>query len=271
MTWDEKINEKSTLMKFRPMRQERELGEIVQQRKLIQQIGKVTGYQFIREGGMMPWVVADKTTTNIIWLAAYDSVKQDMSEQKAIDYADMVIRRTQPMSGALNLPDTFRGPEYQKLFTLFRNQPNQNFNLLLESVLQKQKNKISSAKFMSHLVFYLIVPSVMIGAISRKRLPEDLGELAKDILNGALGGLIYLGNVTNLLAMGFMGTTTPLDSLYEDIYNTVQVKDPWKKLEHLTTFISKVVGFPFLALKRLAKGEPFGKVTPKKKKGLEPL
>jgi len=269
LNWNEKIDEKSILMKFRPMRQERELNEIVAQRTLRQQVGRVTGYQAIREGSMLPWVIADKATCDIVWLAAYDDAKADMSEQQAIDYADMVIRRTQPMSGALNLPDTFRGPEYQKLFTLFRNQQNQNFNLLLESVLQKQKGKIGVGEFSSHLVFYLLVPAVMIGAISRKRLPEDWGEFAKDILSGALGGLIYVGNMLSILAMGFMGATTPLDSLYEDVYKTVQAKDNWKKLDHLASMISKVVGFPYLAIKRIVTGKPLGEPAKTKKKGLE--
>lgn len=268
LDWNKEIDTKSVLMKFRPMRQERELGEIVQQRKLIQQIGKVTGYQFIKEGGLLPWVIADKTTCDIVWLGAYDSAIADgLSEQKAVDYADMIIRRTQPMSGMLNLPDTFRGPEYQKFFTLFRNQPNQNFNLLLESILRKQKGKISNTEFMSHLVFYLLVPAVMIGVISRKRIPEDIGEFAKDILNGTLGGLIYIGNITNLITMGFMGATTPLDSLYEDVYKTVQTKDNWKKLGHFAMMISKLIGFPLLGIKRIITGKPLGEKAKKKRKG----
>jgi len=266
LEWDSKINEKSTLMKFRPMRSERELGEIISQRTTRGQISKLTGYQLIREKSMMPWVIADKTTCDIIWLASYEGALSDnMTEKQAIDHADMVIRRTQPTSGALNLPDTFRGPEYQKLFTLFRNQPNQNFNLLLESVLKKQKGKISNTQFMSNTVWYLLVPSVLFGVISRKRLPEDIGELARDILNGALGGLIYLGNITNMMTMGFMGATTPIESLYEDIYNAYRSKDIWKKLDNLANMISKLVGFPYLAIKRIAKGEPFGRPAKKKK------
>ena len=271
LDWNAKINEKSVLMKFRAMRQERELGEIVSQRTLKQQIDKVTGMQLIREKSMLPWVVADKATVDIIWLAAYTDAKADMSEQQAVDYADMVIRRTQPMSGALNLPDTFRGREYQKLFTLFRNQPNQNFNLLLESVLQKQKGKIGMGEFSNHLVFYLIVPAMIIGIINRRRLPEDLGEFAKDVLNGALGGLIYFGNITNMIASGFMGATTPIESLFEDFYNFYRTKDAWAKLDKLVSAISKLKGVPYLAVKRIIKGEPFGKPPKTKKKGLEPI
>uniref|UniRef100_A0A6M3K8T1 Putative acetyltransferase n=1 Tax=viral metagenome TaxID=1070528 RepID=A0A6M3K8T1_9ZZZZ len=270
LDWNEKIADKSTLMKFRAFRQERELGEIISQRSVRGQIGKLTGYQLIREKSMLPWVIADKATTNCIWLASYEGAKSDnLSEQEAINHADMVIRRTQPMSGALNLPDTFRGPEYQKLFTLFRNQPNQNFNLLAETVLKG--HKISKFDFSSHMVFYLIVPSIMIGVISRKRLPEDLGELARDVLNGALGGLIYIGNVTNMMASGFMGATTPIESLYEDIYNAYMAKDIWKKLDHITRIMSKLTGFPYIGIKRLIKGEPFGKPAKTKSKGLQPI
>jgi hypothetical protein len=271
LSWDKWVDEKSVLMNYRPMKQERELNEIVAQRTLRQQIGKVTGYQAIREGSMLPWVIADKATCDIVWLAAYDDAKADMPEQQAIDYADMVIRRTQPMSGALNLPDTFRGPEYQKLFTLFRNQQNQNFNLLLESVLQKQKGKIGIGEFSSHLVFYLLIPSVMIGVISRKRLPEDWGEFAKDILSGAFGGLIYVGNMFSILAMGFMGATTPLDSLYEDVYETIQAKDNWKRLDHLADMISKLAGIPYLGIKRGITGKPLGEPTKTKAKSLGPI
>jgi hypothetical protein len=272
LDWNEKIDGKSTLMKFRAMRQERELGEIIAQRTKRQQIDKVTGMQLMREKSMLPWTIVDKATCDIVWLAAYEGTKADnMTETEAVNQADMVIRRTQPMSGALNLPDTFRGREYQKLYTLFRNQPNQNFNLLLESVLKKQKGKIGAAEFSSNLVFYLITPALMIGIINRKRLPEDLGELAKDILNAALGGLIYIGNFTNAIASGFMSTATPLESLIQDFWGAYNAKDMWKKLDNLADAISKLSGFPYLAVKRIVKGEVLGKPKKQKKKGLEPL
>jgi hypothetical protein len=163
------------------------------------------------------------------------------------------------MSGMLNLPDTFRGPEYQKLFTIFRNQPNQNFNLLIETILKKQKGKIDSGEFMSNIVFYILVPQIIMGVISRKRIQEDPKEFAADILDGALNGLLYIGNITSFIASGFMGATTPLDSLIEDIYWAAMAKDPMKKLDHVTEIISKATGFPYLGIKRIVTGEPFGK------------
>jgi len=270
--FDKLIDSKSVLMDNRRMRQERELGEIMAQRSIQQQIGKITGYQAVREGSMLPIVIMDKTTCDIIWLSAYEgAISDNLSEKQAINHADMVIRRTQPMSGALNLPDTFRGPEYQKFFTLFRNQPNQNFNLLLESILKKKEGKISSGQFMSHMVFYILVPSIMLGVISRKRLPEDFGELAKDILNGALGGLIYLGNFTNIIAQGFMGTTTPLDALLADAFRVIQSKEMINKLDALADIAAKLSGLPYMAVKRIIRGEPLGKTPKKERKGLEPI
>lgn len=258
--WNTKIDKKSELMRFRIMRQERELGEIVSQRTLGAQIGRVTGFQAVKEASMLPWTIIDKATCDIVWLGAYDSmITENKTEQQAIDYADMVIRRTQPMSGVLNLPETFRGPEYQKFFTIFRNQPNQNFNLLLESVLKKKGGEISSAEFMSNIVWYLLAPSILLGVINRKRLPEDLGEFAKDILNSAIGGVIYIGNLTNILASGFVGATTPLDSLLEDFYGAVTAKDMTAKMDKVMNILSKVLGFPYIAIKRIVKGEPFGK------------
>lgn len=253
------IDSKSTLMKFRPMRQERELMEITSQRSTKQQIMQASGYQAVREYSMLPWVIADKTTCNIIWLAAYDSsIESGMTEGKSIDYADMVIRRTQPMSGMLNLPDTFRGPEYQKLFTLFRNQPNQNFNLLIGSSMEKKAGKSSYGKFSHDVLFYLILPSVMLGIINRKRLQENASEFSKDVLNGSFGGLIYIGNIMNMLATGFKGTTTPLESLYEDAYNFIMTDDGWKKLDKFVSIISKLSGIPYIGIKRLLTGNIYG-------------
>ena len=102
------------------------------------------------------------------------------------------------------------------------------------------------------------MPSIILGIINRKRLPEDWGEFAKDTLNGALGGLIYIGNITNLIASGYVGTTTPFDSLLEDFYGVVTAKDMMKKLDNVVTMISKLTGFPYIGIKRLVTGKPFG-------------
>jgi hypothetical protein len=99
-------------------------------------------HQLAREGSMKPIFWADQATTVSLWLGAYRSqLAKDSNVDSAIAYADKAIRRTQPQSGMVHLPGMFRSTPTLKMLTIFRNQPNQNFNLMYDTVVKYGKGK----------------------------------------------------------------------------------------------------------------------------------
>jgi hypothetical protein len=250
---------KSPLLKFRAFSQEREMREILSQRSISQQLGKVTGYQKIREWSMLPLQISDKVLVTTVWQGAYSgAIKDGLSEQDSIDFADKVIRRVVPMGAQLHLPEAFRGGPFQKFFTLFRNQPNQNFNLITDTILKSKEGKIGKPEAASNLLFYLLIPAFVIGWINRRRLQEGAGEYAKDIVNQACGGLVFWGSLAEAWASkGFRGEN-PLDTLLKDTYATATADTGKKRLKAGVKLLGETTGLPVTGVKRILTGNLMG-------------
>lgn len=262
-----KTESKSGLVKYRFFNQQRELQEIVAERSKLDKItGQSSGLQKIKEISMLPWQIFDKSTVTIVWNGAYqEALADNQTEAQARAFADRVIRRTQPMAGAINLPDVFRSGVLNKLLTTFRNQQNQNFNLGFESIAKKSKNKIGWAKLGADLAFYWLIPAYLIGFITRRKL-SNAKELAADTLNQALGGLVLFGNIINGMTTGFMGETTPLEGFSQDIYSALTAKKMSTRVNKILEIAAMSTGIPYVGVKRIVTGQPLGKKKKKKRR-----
>lgn len=149
--------------------------------------------QTAAEASMMPIQIMDMTTVLSIWKGDYDAqIAKGIDPKKAAEHADMVIRRTQPMGGIINLPETFRGNVTMRQITRLKNQPSQNVNLMLDSMKKfaRSKKEISDIKeFGKDAFWWFLGPAVLWGMLSRKRLPRDKKEVSSDLMNFGLGGL----------------------------------------------------------------------------------
>ncbi len=130
---------------------------------------------------MATWV--DRHTSTAVWYSAYQlSQKHNMNEKDSIRFADGVVEDTQPMGKAVDLPAFFRGSELEKNFSIFQNQVNQNGNMLWYDILGETKaKKLSPTRMGYRLLMQQVVPALLLGMVSRGRLPEDFKELAKDL------------------------------------------------------------------------------------------
>ena len=130
---------------------------------------------------MATWV--DRHTASAVWYSAYQlSQKQGMDEKDSIKFADGVVEKTQPMGKAVDLPAFFRGSELEKNFSIFQNQVNQNGNMLWYDILGETKaRKISLPMLGYRLMMQQVVPALLLGMVSRGRLPKDFKEIAKDL------------------------------------------------------------------------------------------
>lgn len=153
---------------------------------------------------MRPISWMDRKTVTTVWNSAYDLALADgLEEKQAIKYADDIVETTQPMADATDLPGYFRGGLAEKTFTTFMNQRNQNWQALRHDILGEYKaGEISKSMVMYRFLFSQILPSVMLGMITRGRLPKDAKEMGLDLASYMITPLIFGGRFIYNLATG---------------------------------------------------------------------
>lgn len=282
---------KSTLIKYRRMRQEREFREITERKGIVAKLGQFQLVPEMREIFLSFYTGLDKCTVTVIWLAAYNDAMRSGKvegqkiepvnlEQEAIRWGDKVIRRSQPMGELIHLPDVFRGPEFQKAYTLFKNFLSKNFNRIYETSYKLHKGKISKAKWANVMIWWVLVPAFYIGLVNRKRLPTKEEYLLHDVPSQAFGGLFLLGDIIESIGSGLvggykrgLGTLTPAPfHVYEDIETAFTGKLPATRWRHALRVALITTGIPSVQVERLLKGQPLGKVKkrPKEKERIQP-
>jgi len=154
--------------------------------------------------GMRPISWMDRKTVDTVWNSAYDlAIADGLDEKPAIKYADDFIETTQPMADATDLPGYFRGGIAEKTFTTFMNQRNQNWQALRHDILGEYKaGKISKSMVMYRFLFSQILPSMMLGTLTRGRLPKDAKEMGLDLISYMITPLIFGGRFAYNLVTG---------------------------------------------------------------------
>lgn len=142
---------------------------------------------------MTTWM--DRHTSTTVWYSAYHlSRKHGMNETESVQFADGVVEDTQPMGKAVDLPSFFRGSELEKNFTIFQNQVNQNGNMLWYDTLGEAKaRKITLPMLGYRLLMQQAVPALLLGMVSRGRLPEDWGDVGKDLAFYLMSPYVFVG------------------------------------------------------------------------------
>jgi len=153
---------------------------------------------------MRPISWMDRKTVTTVWNSAYDlAIADGLEEKQAIKYADDIVETTQPMADATDLPGYFRGGLAEKTFTTFMNQRNQNWQALRHDILGEYgAGEISKSMAMYRFLFSQILPSMMLGMITRGRLPKDAKEMGLDLVSYIISPLIFGGRFIYNLATG---------------------------------------------------------------------
>lgn len=143
---------------------ERDLAERAARTKTQEFMGKgIKGK--IDEFAMKGLRAFDRFSVTLVWTSKYmEALARTGSHKEAIRLADGVIRRTQPISSALDLPLAFKGGELSKAFTAFKNQLNQNLNIAKD--LSTQYKNLSSGEIARRILYQFVVPMTAISAIS---------------------------------------------------------------------------------------------------------
>ena len=156
------VHDRSVVVRHRNM--EREIREMASRRSVRKQIG---GTRALSEKSLVLIRMMDQATVHVVWKAAYDMALGQEGEEQAISYADSVVERTQPMADIMDLPHFFRGSELHKMFTLFQNQINQNYNYWAHDIVGATKRgEISKEMVAYRVLMSYVLPSQFLGLIS---------------------------------------------------------------------------------------------------------
>jgi hypothetical protein len=182
-----------------------------------------------------------------VWKGSYNqAIHQGKSEQEAIKRAGVVMRKTQPAALMKDLPQWFRDGTVANLFSLFQNQINKNQNYIRHDMFGKLKaGQISPGKFAHRVLWGWILPSVLIGTITRGRPPEDWKELARDLGSYYIGGWFFVGSIVVNILQGYGGYMPAPLAFAEEFVKAATYKTMESKFKHAISGTSKIMGLPF--------------------------
>ena len=195
----------------------------------------------------------DKKTVLSVWKGAYDWAIKTNPEERAIEFADLVVRKTQPAAAVKDLPPAFRGGEISKTLTMFQNMISQNYNLIVSDIGGKRKaGKISNLEAMRRFLWVVLVPAIFMGAISKGRIQKNAEEIGADI-----GG--YLTSTIPGFSMIFSdyGVTVPSFrplEVSQNIYRNIKKGKFEKAILPLAELAAIIKGVPFSQPKRTLQG-----------------
>lgn len=269
------VEEHSDMMRNRVNSFERELAEMMEKSAVKRALGVESWLEKAKEVSMQPIQQADRITTNILWYAKFqEQINLGVTEQSAINAADELIRKTQPMGGVIHLPSIYRGGGIARAYTMFTNQLNQNLNLNFEMASdfagKTTKEKIDAA------VFYWIIPSMLIYMASSGGRPpwKDPEGWARAFVSNITGGMMIAnklidsamlrltsdikkarGGKSDMALMHYLADFTPTSfGAVKDAAGLLQSKDAGQAFERFAEMSLKLKGIPYSQARRTVKG-----------------
>jgi len=210
---------------------EREIAEAKQMKSPSKVIaGKVDTRQVF----MILTSTMDKVAVSSLWRGGFEDYlsKHPEDMKGAAKYAEKAIRRTQPFFDVKDLPEYYRSGEFMKALTTFTNQLNQYWNYFTFDVAGKYMVKeIGTMEALRRIILAFVVPAVMIGAISRSRLPKDAKDFGLDVASMAISTLPIVGSWINSGLKGFSDSGVVTTEAFNQIQQAIQdiTQDEWGK------------------------------------------
>ncbi|MBF0359327.1 MAG: hypothetical protein HQL70_12050, partial [Magnetococcales bacterium] len=193
------VMDRSELMRNRAKTFDRDVNDTMKSLTEPTRLQDIQRFAFSMTGMM------DMTVSVPTWLAAYNKGMNDYNgnEEKAIDFADMIVRTTQSAGGAKDLAAIQRGTEAWRLFVMFYSYFNGLYNQQSDEVRNLVEKK-DVPRFLA-AVAYLWLGQSLLAELIAQRGPdddEDWGEWA--LKNAALFPLQSVAFVRDI-ASGISG------------------------------------------------------------------
>lgn len=146
------------------------------------------------------------------WTAAYKiGMERFGSDQKAIDYADMIVRKTQSTAAPKDLAAIQRGGSLKKLLTMFYTFFSSMQNQMMERGAQFKAGDKGIFDHIKAWWWIIIFPAVM-SQVIRDRGFSSPGKTAKDVLAYRFGGLPVVRDVASGALTDFDYQFSPIGS-----------------------------------------------------------
>ena len=265
------VYDKSKMVKYRRGQFERFMTET--EVSLPELLGKpkapkvITGRKTIRDQAMAMAIFMDKNTVLTTWKAAYDKVTltgktldgdkipmKDLEKAARME-ADLAVRRTQPMATVKDLPAWHRSSSFLKLFTMFQNQINNNYNYFAHDIIGKTRaGKITPIEAAQRTLFAYILPAMLLGMIARGGLPREKKQILEDLIAFPTSGLFFAGGIINAMVKGYSDYGIPPLQFAPDLVKMVTSKTWATKGKFGLKGMAEFTGIPYNQFARTWKG-----------------
>jgi len=107
---------------------------------------------------------------------------------------------------------------------------------------------------MYRVAFSYIMPALLMGMITRGRLPKEPKEALKDLVSFPIAGLFFIGAIVRSIVDGFDEFSIPPLSWANDIIKAGTMKAIPTKIKYGLSALAKVLGIPWNQPYRSVKG-----------------
>ena len=179
----------------------------------------------------------DFVTTMPTWMGAYEQKLTETQDQVAsAEFADGVVRRTQPSGSMENLSSIMRGKPTQKLFTSFMTHFSNVHNQLvftMDTLKFSQNHPLRKTQTLARSLFWIWVAPSMLGGVIRSGFKfDDWRKFLQELILYPFGGMILIRDLMNSIVKGFDVGAPPALSGLKEVAFAVKSKEAGAKLKH---------------------------------------
>jgi hypothetical protein len=233
------VFELSPFMKSRSHTFDRDLRDFLDRDDYFSKWGNLKNHAMAMVGAM------DLATTLPAWWSAYHlSMKKfGWDQAKSVEYADMIVRRTQASGMPKDMPGVLRGSNFKKIFTMFYTYFNSTYNEASRDVKAFRAGEASSLD-VARSFFWLFAVQAGVQMALRRRDDSSPKEFGKELVGNMAGTIPYVGPLVNAIISGYDYQPSPVFEIPAEITAAAKAKEPAAKAKHLVMAAGYATGFP---------------------------
>jgi hypothetical protein len=214
---------------------------------------------------MWPIGAVDLVTAGSTWLSAYrvGLKKNGFSHDQAVQYADQIVRTTQPSATPKDLAGVQReGGEFQKAMTMFYTFFSVAYNQqwAAASRFRQQPKSIRSFVTLARDVWWLVIAAALYGQLVSGDIPdEDDWYGGKSVVNYMAAGIPHLRDGVNAMVSGYDYTVSPIMEGYRSLDRlkssfTSDEFDEWRATKSALDVVGYTFGLPSKQISKTLEG-----------------
>lgn len=157
--------------------------------------------------------LVDKMAVYPSWLGAFQkALDQGKTKDQAVEYADMIVRTTQPAGSPKDMAAIQRGSEFKKLGTMFYSFFSVFQNQMMEINTRVRVGNMSIPQAMGSWFYLVIMPAVLGYVISERDIP-DWEEVRNAVFRYRLGGIPFIRDLVSAFSSDYGYSLSPVEGL----------------------------------------------------------